>query len=434
MAPLKIAIIGAGPAGSTLALILHNAGIEATIFESEPNANARNQGGTLDLHDNTGLLAIKRAGLWDTFTKQCRYDGEAMIASNKYLRRYLNLPGATEGSSRGRPEIDRTVLRQMLVDALPASTVRWNHHLKNVDDCDPTKITLHFRDGTTYSGFDLLVGAEGAWSKVRSLVTYVKPFYAGMSMIRYTISDVKTRCPDLHDLVNRGSLFAFSDGKAILAQQLGDGSLSTSAVRLTPEEFLKNLPYDSRDGKASKEHSLSYFRDWDPRLRKLIEVADDTEPWYGNICSLPVGTRWAHRPGITLIGDAAHALVPWAGEGVNLSLEDSVKLADAIIAASQTASEKGTVSKEVLSAKVQEYEEDMFVRAKKTSEMSYDMMNAMFYETGAPDLTVEKYVTVAMGDAVPWWAVPVLSVVVSTYFRWFRWWYPGLGDIHKKTK
>ncbi|KAF4549629.1 FAD-binding domain-containing protein 16 [Elsinoe fawcettii] len=431
MPPLKIAIVGAGPAGCTLALILHNAGIDVSIYEGEASPDFRNQGGTLDLHEETGLLAMKRAGVWDAFTKQCRYDGEAMVCCNKYLRRYLNLGGSTADSSRGRPEIDRSALRQLLCSALPPNMIKWNHRLRHVDSSDPANLTLSFHSGATVSGFSLLVGADGAWSKVRPLLTTMRPFYAGMSIVRFTIPSIAEH-PDLNALINRGSVFAFSDGKAITAQQIGDGTCSVSANRLTPEDFIKSPPFDPQDGKAAKAHALADFADWDPRLRKLIEVSSDEEPWYGNIYSLTPGARWAHRPGVTLVGDAAHVLVPWAGEGVNLSLQDSVKLADAIITANQTAGEKGSVSAETVSREVRKYEEDMFVRAEKTSRLSLDMMNCMFYETGAPDLTIERYVTLAVSDAAPWWAVGILGYAVRTYYAWFRWWYPGLGDIHTK--
>ncbi|PNS21785.1 Ubiquinone biosynthesis monooxygenase COQ6, mitochondrial [Sphaceloma murrayae] len=433
MSPINIAIVGAGPAGCTLALILHNAGINATIFEGDATINARNQGGSLDLHESTGLLALRRADLYDTFTKNCRYDGESMIFANKYMRRYINLSGATSSTSRGRPEIDRATLRQILVDALPPTTIQWSHRVRRVDSTDPSNITLHFDHHPPASGFDLLVGADGTWSKIRPLLTHIKPFYAGMSMIRFSIPSAETRHPDLHRLVNRGALFAFSDQKAITVLQLGDGSLSVGVVRLTPEELIKDLPHEATDGKVWKEYTLVDFEDWDPRLREMIEVADESDLWFGNIYSLPPGARWAHRPGVTLIGDAAHVLVPWAGEGVNLSMEDSYKLADAIIGAVRGAGEKG-VDREELSRRVRAFEEDMFVRAKTTSEMSLEMMNCLFAEAGAPDLTVEKYVIAAMRDQAPWWGMPLVKLVVTGYYKWFRWWYPGLGDIHTKTK
>ncbi|KAF2148697.1 FAD/NAD(P)-binding domain-containing protein [Myriangium duriaei CBS 260.36] len=428
MSQPKIAIIGAGPAGCTLALILHKAGIPVIIFEGEASANSRHQGGTLDLHDGTGLNAIKRAGLYDEFTKLARYDGESFKVANKYLRLFLNMPGATEGSSRGRPEIDRAQLRELLVNALPPDTIQWNHRLRRVDDTDPTNITLHFDNGITSAGHDLLVGADGAWSKVRPLLTPVRPFYSGVNFVRYTITSASSRHPALHKLVNRGSLFAFSDGKGITAQQMSNGTLTVSTVRSVPETYAEQHPEHRTSVTESKRLSLADFADWDEQLLSLIREADETEaPWTANVYTLPAGLRWPHRAGVTLIGDAAHVMVPFAGEGVNVSMADSVNLADAIIASSQSSSKFN----EVLSAKVRAYEEEMFVRAGRVNATSFEMMQCSFFDTGAPDESIVKYVSRAVEDGLPWGLVGVAQVAAKAYFSWLSWWYPGRGRIGK---
>ena len=180
----NIAIIGAGPAGMTLAHLLLKAGISAVIFEGEASPSVRGQGGTLDLHDDTGLRALKDIGLWDDFQKYARYDGEAMILADKNLKKYLYVDGATKESSRGRPEIDREKLRKILWESLPEGTIRWESRLRSVDE----DLSLHFDHGIE-KGFDLIVGADGAWSKVRPLVSKVQPFYAGISGMRKLFLD-----------------------------------------------------------------------------------------------------------------------------------------------------------------------------------------------------------------------------------------------------
>jgi 2-polyprenyl-6-methoxyphenol hydroxylase-like FAD-dependent oxidoreductase len=74
----KIAIVGAGPAGCTLARLLLHAkeAVEITIFERETDLNERTQGGTLDLHTESGIEALKRCGLYEEFLKYARFDGE----------------------------------------------------------------------------------------------------------------------------------------------------------------------------------------------------------------------------------------------------------------------------------------------------------------------------------------------------------------------
>ena len=89
MATPKIAIIGAGPAGCLLARLLHLAGIPTTVYEGEASPNYRSQGGSLDLHTNTGLAALREAGLWDEFQKHARYDGQYMAIVDKNLKYYL---------------------------------------------------------------------------------------------------------------------------------------------------------------------------------------------------------------------------------------------------------------------------------------------------------------------------------------------------------
>jgi 2-polyprenyl-6-methoxyphenol hydroxylase-like FAD-dependent oxidoreductase len=72
----KVAIIGAGPGGLTLARLLQQNQILCTIYESEVRRDVRNQGGTLDLHRKAGQLALKEAGLLDQFRKHARPEGE----------------------------------------------------------------------------------------------------------------------------------------------------------------------------------------------------------------------------------------------------------------------------------------------------------------------------------------------------------------------
>ena len=175
MSSLKIAIVGAGPAGCTLARLLILKGISVVVFEGEESPNFRSQGGTLDLHTDTGLAALREAGLYDEFLKYARFDGEAIVISDKKLLRYVNAGGTEAKNSRGRPEIDRVKLRLLLLESLPVEVVRWNHRLQKVD----ADLSLHFDHGIE-KGFDLVVGADGAWSKVRPLVTQVQPFYSGI--------------------------------------------------------------------------------------------------------------------------------------------------------------------------------------------------------------------------------------------------------------
>ncbi|QDS74397.1 hypothetical protein FKW77_005630 [Venturia effusa] len=417
---LKIAIIGAGPAGCTLArLLIHNhIPVNVTIFEREKSLDARSQGGTLDLHKDLGLEAIKRCGLYEEFLKYARFDGEALTVANKDLKKFICLAGADEKTSRGRPEIDRARLREILVDSLPEGVVRWGWHLKSVEEAEDGSFDLHFRDRGVESGFDLIVGAEGAWSKVRTLLSDDRPYYFGVSGLSLSISDPETRCPDLFKLVNRGSMFAFSDAKSIMAQQMGDGSLNVSTWGAHTEDYIKKFDDKAETG-SIKALLLQEYEGWHPLLLRIIEMADGPAV-PRNLLMLPVGTKWKHRPGITMIGDAAHLMGPFAGVGVNLAMSDAMSLATAISNAANSSPKLD--NKASLSTEIKIFEEDMFKRATKDQKMSFDMMEAMFMTPGAPNDTIERWILAGAGNDLNFVLKGMLAVAAYTYFFFWRWW------------
>ncbi|KAL9096303.1 MAG: hypothetical protein Q9165_001300 [Trypethelium subeluteriae] len=411
MAQHKIAIIGAGPAGCMLARLLHQRDIPVTIFEGEVSPDFRSQGGTLDLHQTTGLAALKQAGLYDEFAKHARYDGEAMNFCDKKLLSYVKQSGGKEGDRYGRPEIDRPVLRRMLFESLPDGMIKWGHRLRRIDE----DLRLYFDQGVE-SGYNLIVGADGAWSKVRSPLTDEIPFYSGISGLSLTISDAEKREPELYRLVNRGSLFSSSDGKSIMAQYMGSGEISVSSWAVQPENWLEENNLDVRNAGACKAALRERYVGWDPRLVDLTQKADDLI-MPRSLFMLPVGNRWMNRPGVTLVGDAAHLMTPFAGEGVNLAFEDTMKLADAIVRASQKDLE---AHKDALHAEVRQFEEDMFKRAKKTQQRTWNNLELMFLTPGAPRSTIERFIISAASDEIGTLLTPVLAVAVYVYFFFFK--------------
>ena len=413
MAPPKVAIIGAGPAGITLGRLLHLANIACTIFEGEASASVRTQGGTLDLHTDSGVAAFKQCKLFDDFLKYARYDGEALKLCDKDFRTYISIGGAKSETKLGRPEIDREKLRQILLESLPEGMVKWGHRLRSVEE-ENGEFVLKF-DKSTERGFDLIVGADGAWSKVRPLLTDVVPEYSGVGGIWGNISNAKERYPDLDKLVNRGSLFTFSDKKSIMAQQLGNGSLHVSAAWVRSENWMKERNMDLASQGSIDSVIAETFKDWDERLVKFIQVMDLDEVLQRNLYMLPVGTRWKNRVGITIIGDAAHLMTPYAGEGVNLAMTDSMKLAQAIISASK---EEGPEIKDRLTKEVKKFEDDMFTRATKFQALTYTMMSNMLLDPGAPYSTIESYVACAIAHDMPW-GVRLFVLGGIHVFYWF---------------
>ena len=415
MSPPNVAIIGAGPAGSTLARLLIRASIPVTIFEGESSMSIREQGGTLDLHTSTGLKALSEAGLYEEYAKYARYDGEALNLADKNLVSVIRVGGSTEASSRGRPEIDRARLRQILVHSLPEGTIRWNCRLRNVDADD---LSLHFDHGVE-TGFDLLIGADGAWSKVRPVLTDVKPFFVGLGGYDLFVHDAERSHPDLHKLVNRGSLFTYSDCKGIIAQQRGDGTIIVYASGKREEDWKETCGYDLHNASEVKKAIREEFKDWAEPLVKLTQVADDSDFNARSLYILPPGHRWKHRAKVTLIGDAAHLMTPHAGEGVNVAMEDALKLADAIVR-----SAKGEDFNNALDKEVSVFEDEMMTRATKVQKHSLANTKDMYLNPAAPHATVDNWVRRAMAEHLGWAVEFVLPLwLVGNIRKFCNWWY-----------
>ena len=247
----KIAIIGVGPGGCMLARLLHtaNSSIPVTIFEPEASVNYRSQGGTLDIRSDSGLVAIKEANLWDEFQKLCRYDGESLFITDKDLVTWIRRRARKDANDATQqfgeaPEIDRKDLRKMLMESLPSSTVRWGYKLSRVEET-PSGLTLHFANGEELAGFDLIVGCDGAFSKTRTLLSSEKPFYIHLAGWTMAIPNAAQTAPEVYKFVNRGSVLAYSDGKAFSLQQLSDESLHVAYYGPYAEDYSKTCGFDA---------------------------------------------------------------------------------------------------------------------------------------------------------------------------------------------
>ncbi|KAF1975736.1 FAD/NAD(P)-binding domain-containing protein, partial [Bimuria novae-zelandiae CBS 107.79] len=363
----KIALIGAGPASLTLAAILHRNNIPFTIFEAA--TSLRHQGGTLDLHPQTGQQALREAGLWDEFVKHARPEGdckklvdletgEVFWDENTVNKETEDVKKSTEERLGSRPEIDREWLMKITYGALPEGSVRWGMKLHAVvpHPADSTKHDLHFADGSIDDGYDLVVGGDGAWSKVRNLLTDVKPQYSGISVIELWHNDLQSE-PWLLNYVGAGSCFAFSEGRAIISQRQGDGTLRTYACLRVPETFIAECGIDWENKDTALEQFIDrHFGQVAPDLRRLVALCTDKLVPRA-LYELPIGFSYPHRAGVTLIGDAAHVMTPFAGVGVNVGMTDALVLAKEIVASWN--------GKKTLDEAMSGYDEELWPRAKK---------------------------------------------------------------------
>ncbi|MFF4105056.1 FAD-dependent oxidoreductase [Streptomyces sp. NPDC001903] len=320
-----VTIIGAGLGGLTLARVLHVHGIAATIYEAEPSPTARTQGGMLDIHDYNGQLALKAAGLFEEFLGLVHEGGEA---SRVLDREATVLQDQPDDGTGGRPEVHRGDLRRILLDSLPPGTVKWGHKATAVRPLGDGRHEVAFADGASVTT-RLLVGADGAWSRIRPLLSDAKPEYVGISFIETYLFDADTRHPAGAEAVGGGALFALAPGKGILAHREPGGVLHTYAALNKPEEWINGIDF----GRAGAAAALvaEEFDDWAPQLTSLI-TDGETAPVPRTVNALPIGHRWDRVPGVTLLGDAAHLMSPFAGEGANLAMYDGAELANAIAA------------------------------------------------------------------------------------------------------
>ncbi|HXX79375.1 MAG TPA: NAD(P)/FAD-dependent oxidoreductase, partial [Ktedonobacteraceae bacterium] len=219
---------------------------------------------------------------------------------------------------------------EILLQSLPANAIHWGSKVTAVTRLEGGKHQITLASGKTVST-RLLIGADGAWSKVRALLSSVQPIYLDISFVETHLFDVDVRHPRSSALVGRGSMFALSDEKGLLAHRNGAGGITVYIALKTPEQWITSGGIDFQHTKAAKQQLLNAFADWDDQLGALI-TEGETELLPRSIYTLPAGHRWERVPGITLLGDAAHLMSPFAGEGANLALLDGAQLAEAILA------------------------------------------------------------------------------------------------------
>jgi 2-polyprenyl-6-methoxyphenol hydroxylase-like FAD-dependent oxidoreductase len=367
-----IAIVGAGLGGLTLARVLHVHGIPSTIYELEDSPTARTQGGMLDIHDYNGQQALKSARLFDEFRKIIHAGGEAMRILDKHGTVLSDEADEGDGS---RPEVDRGQLRQLLLDSLPPDTIRWGRKATNVRPLDAGRHELSFADGSSVTA-EVLVGADGAWSRVRPLVSDATPAYTGMSFVEVDHVDADLRHPVPARIVGAGMLFALAPGKGFLAHRETDNSLHVYIALAKPADWITSV--DWTDADKGKAVLLAEFADWAPDFHTLITEADSAlVP--RTINALPVEHRWDRVPGVTLLGDAAHVMSPFAGEGANLAMYDGALLGEAI------AAHPGDVE-----AALAAYEKDLFPRSAQAAAEAAANLRLCFADN-APQSLLDQF-------------------------------------------
>ncbi|KAI1114773.1 monooxygenase [Nemania sp. NC0429] len=411
-----IAIIGAGPCGLVLARLLELARVPYIVFERDASSapHPHHQGGSLDIHTGTGQAALEAAGLKAEFEKLARHEGSVFTIRDSQNVEHFRFGGGDGAEhTSDRPEIDRRQLRSILLDSIPAHRVRWGKALRAVERADAGAGTdagagagswvLRFADGSSETGFRMIVGADGAWSKVRPLLTSAKPYYSGKTYVEGRLSETNPIYAAAQQLAGAGMFMAIGAGRLIVLQQMADRTYRLYAGLREPESLTQagGAIDFAADIEKAKTALLELYSDWAPDLRTLIENAE--EPWrawplytFAPEAFAPEAEErtWTRVPGVTLLGDAVHLSIP-NGEGVNLAMVDALRLFESLsteLGFGLTDGNKNASNKSIYNAKtdgaaieraIAAYETAMRKSAYEHVEDGIKMSDAMFHSDGA---------------------------------------------------
>ena len=362
----KVAIVGGGPGGLMLARLLQLKGVAVKVYERDFNKEVRVQGATLDLHHESGLKALEKAGLMDAFKTTYRPGadkGRIMDKHGKILYdEHTKMADENFNSEGFRPEIDRGALRNLLLDALQSDTVVWDSQFVTMSQVDGAW-KLEFKNGAIAAA-DIVIAADGANSKVRAYVTPIKPVYSGVTIVQGNVPNAETAAPNIHRLLKGGKIYAHDDGKYLHVSSKGDGSIDFY-ISFKKEEH-------SRIDFSSHTQVLAWFKrefpEWGGVWLELFENADLPLFIRPQFC-ISFDQTWDAQSGITLLGDAAHIMPP-SGEGVNLAMLDALELSEYLT---------GSGFQDIQSA-IATYEKQMRARGAKEAQDSLEMMEWMHAE------------------------------------------------------
>lgn len=326
-----IAIVGGGPGGLTLARLLQLKGVNVKVYERDVNRNARLTGSPLDMHEGSGLAAIQKAELMNAFRQNFRPGADRMVIVNEQAEIFFSdhetQPLEDFGNEHFRPEIDRGPLRNMFLDSLHAGTVIWDSHFISME-AEGEGWLLHFKNGSSHYA-DIVVAADGANSKIRPYITDIKPFYSGITMLEGNVQNAKEAAPKIYALANGGKVMAFGNTKNILLGQKGNGDLGFYASFKADENQAIKTGLDYSDKDKMLAWFTSTYPEWNQVWCELFENA--AMPFIPRpIYCMPPDQSWEPMANLTMIGDAAHVMPPFAGEGANMAMLDALELSEAL--------------------------------------------------------------------------------------------------------
>lgn len=366
-----VTIIGGGIGGLTLARVLYVNGIPSKVYEADPSSDARTQGGQLDIHEYNGQVALEKANLMDEFHSIIHEGADAASIVDENGELLLEVPADEDN---GRPEVLRGDLRQILLDSLPDETIEWNKKVDHVEEIQNGQHRVVFRDDSEVTT-SKLIGADGAWSKVRKLLTDVTPEYIGTTFIETYLHDVDNKYPETAKLVGQGAMYALAPAKGFVAHREANNIIHTYIEMNRDLEWIDSIDFSNKQ--EAIDTIKAEFKGWSPEITALLTEAD-SDIVARKINALPDKHRWESKSGVTLIGDAAHLMAP-SGEGANLAMLDAAELAEGI-----------AKNYDNIDELIKEYESRMFPRSEEEQQESHEILDICLGQD-SPDRFVKLF-------------------------------------------
>lgn len=328
-----IAIVGGGPGGLILARLLQQKGATVKVYERDYNKNARLIGSPLDMHEASGLAALRKANLLNEFKKNYRVGADKKNIVNEqaeiFFSDHKTKLEENFGHEHFRPEIDRSPLRNILLESLKTGSVEWEKHFISMEAKHDGWL-LHFKNGTSAYA-DLVIAADGANSKIRPYLTNITAFYSGITMLEINIHNSDEAIPHINTLLNGGKVMAFGNEKCLLGGQKGNNEIGFYASLKADESWAANNGLSYTDNTQLLEWFKTTYTGWSSIWYELFKKAESPiipRPIY----CMPLNQTWKALPNLTILGDAAHVMPPFAGEGANMAMFDALELSEFLTA------------------------------------------------------------------------------------------------------
>lgn len=321
----KIAVVGGGPGGLTLAKLLQLKGANVTVYERDINKEVRQQGATLDLHEESGLEALRRANLMNEFKASFRPEAGRLRVLDDQAIIKMDDHEIQHDYQEDRPEIDRAPLRDILINSLHEDTIIWDSQFISMEKQENGWL-LHFKNGKSFYA-DIVVAADGGNSKIRSHITDIKPIYSGVTIVEGNIYNAEKNAPKLWEITKGGKVFALGNEQSIILSTKGEGSLSFYTGCKVSENWVQESGIDFNNKEQVFDWFKVAFSSWSDQWQELFasnEIWCMPRPQY----HFPLDQTWTTLPNLTMLGDAAHRMPPYAGEGVNQAMQDAFELAE----------------------------------------------------------------------------------------------------------